>query len=139
MSTYILSGSSVCSVSIDSSSSFFLTLSMACTHDRLSSSDSTQNVRTTTVVICNPLTAKVKGLGRLDSMISQFLTVKLLRGSLSSASDAGFCLKPMKRPSSFRMKYRERQLRMCSPLFIRVPSFTTRGVEEDEADEAMDF
>ena len=26
-----------------------------------------------------------------------------------------------------------------SPLFIRVPSFTTRGVEEDEADEAKDF
>ena len=53
---------------------------------------------------CNPLMEKVNGFGRFDSMISQFLTVKLLRGSFSSASEAGFCLNPMKRPSSFRMK-----------------------------------
>ena len=47
---------------------------------------------------------KVNGFGRFDSMISQFLTVKLFSGSFSSASEAGFCLNPMKRPSSFRMK-----------------------------------
>jgi len=28
---------------------------------------------------------------------------------------------------------------MCSPLFIRTPSFTTRGIDEDGADAATDF
>ena len=70
----------------------------------LSSSVSTLNVLTTTVVICSPLMAKVKGRGRFDSRISQFLTVKLLRGSVRSVSSWGLFLKPRKRPSSLRMK-----------------------------------
>ena len=80
----------------------------------LSSSVSAWKVLSTTVVKWRPRMLKVNFLGLSVRMISQFLTVKLLRMLFRFASVLGSFLYPMNSPLSLRMKYLGLQSFKCS-------------------------
>ena len=80
----------------------------------LSSSVSAWKVLSTTVVRWRPRILKVNFLGLSVRMISQFLTVKLLRILFRFASVLGSFLYPMNSPLSFSMKYLGLQSFKCS-------------------------